>query len=488
MTENVDVVIVGAGLSGIGGAYYLQKMNPGKKYVILESRTRIGGTWDFFRYPGIRSDSDMQTMGYAFKPWLAPEAISPGQKIRDYVEETAKENGIDKHIRFSHKVIRASWSSQDQRWTLDVLRSSDSGDERIRIACQFLILCAGYYKYDEGYRPTFPGMERFKGTVVHPNQWPESLDYSGKRVVVIGSGATAVTLVPNLAKTASHVTMLQRSPTYIFSVPSKDPLANLLMRVLPSKFAYFLTRWKNIGLQAYYWRMAKKRPEKAKKMLENEVRKHLGESYNRADFTPRYNPWDQRLCLVPDADLFVAIKEKRASIATGEIDTFTEGGVKLKSGKELDADIVVTATGFNMQAFGGIELLLDEKPVDLAKTVVYKSAMFSDLPNLFAVFGYINASWTLKVDVLFNYVCRMINIFDKNGLGQATPRRPRGEDATAPFVDEFSSGYIARGLPFMPRQGARDPWRLHQNYMQDRKLLKFGKIEDDALDFKPKKG
>lgn len=488
-TEHLDVLIVGAGLSGIGGAYYLQKMCPTKTYAILETRSRIGGTWDLFRYPGIRSDSDMHTMGFAFKPWIGDEAISPGPAIRDYVEETAKDFGIDKHIRFNHKVLNASWSSQEKCWTLEVARLNESGEQQevVRFTCQFIFACSGYYKYDAGYTPDFVGREKFKGTIVHPNQWPESLDYANKRVVVIGSGATAVTLVPNLAKTASHVTMLQRSPTYIVSFPSQDFIANFLRRILPSRLAYFLTRWKNIGLMTLVYRKSRRSPEWTRAFIAKLQQKALGDAYAAKDFTPRYNPWEQRMCLIPNGDLYTALKERRASIETDEIETFTEHGLKLKSGKELEADIIVTATGFNMQLLGGIELTVDGKPVDLTKAVTYKGVLYSDIPNLFAIFGYINASWTLKVDVFFSYVCRLLNKMEKAGALQVTARRPEGDDATTPFVENFSSGYMQRGNQQSPRQGLSEPWRMQQNYLRDIRILKYGNIEDDALEFSPTK-
>src|SRR6266446_1905762 len=483
--EHFDVLIVGAGLSGIDAAHHLREKCPTKTFVILESRAAIGGTWDLFRYPGVRSDSDMLTMGYAFRPWKNPKAISDGHSIRQYISDAAREEGIDKHIRFHHKVVRAEWSSQDARWKVEASRHLPDGrEEAVTITCNFLFSCAGYYKYSAGYTPEFPGRERFKGTIVHPQAWPEDLDYSGKRVVVIGSGATAVTLIPAMAKTAAHVTMLQRSPTYIVSYPEQDKLAITLRRLLPSKLAYGIARWKNIGFMTYAYQFARRRPEVAKKAILKLASNELGADYDIAThFTPGYYPWEQRLCLVPDGDLFVAIRDGRASVATDQIETFTEKGIQLKSGKELEADIVVTATGLVLEILGGIEVRVDGKRVDFSETLSYKGVMFSDVPNLASVFGYINASWTLKADLICSYVARLIAYMDKKGYAQVTPRNREPAMPRAAFIEHFSSGYVQRSLAKLPKQGAKPPWRVKQNYFADMMSLKYAAIPTKALEF-----
>ncbi|QRO01848.1 NAD(P)/FAD-dependent oxidoreductase [Archangium violaceum] len=478
--EHFDVLIVGAGLSGIGAAYHLRTNCPTRTYAILEGREAIGGTWDLFRYPGIRSDSDMYTLGYSFRPWTAPKAIADGPSILRYVRETAREYGIDQHIRFRHHVKRASWSSAEARWTVEAERGPEK--ELVRFTCNFLLMCSGYYNYTEGYRPEFPGEARFQGTIVHPQFWPEDLDYQGKRVVVIGSGATAVTLVPEMAKKAAHVTMLQRSPTYVLSRPAEDPIANALRRVLPAKLAYGITRWKNVLLSMLFYILSRKRPARVKEYIIGLVREHLGPGYDVAThFTPSYNPWDQRVCLVPDADLFDAVKQGHASVVTDQIGTFTEKGLELRSGKELEADIVVTATGLKLQLLSDIEFSIDGERRDLAKTLCYKGMMFSDVPNLAYAFGYTNASWTLKVDLTSGYVCRLLNHMAKHGDTTCTPRHdPTVEEL--PFLD-FSSGYVQRAFDQMPKQGSKRPWRLYQNYALDLFTLRFGKVDDGTMEF-----
>src|ERR1700687_1456573 len=401
-SEHFDVLIVGAGLSGIGAGHHLQANCPGKSYAILEGRDCIGGTWDLFRYPGVRSDSDMFTLGYSFKPWTEPKAIADGPRILNYVRETAAENGIDRKIRFHHRGTRASWATPDARWTVEAERGpvGEGGLEIVRFTCNFLFMCSGYYRYEEGYTPEFSGTREFAGRIVHPQKWPEDIDYAGKRVVVIGSGATAVTLVPEMAKTAAHVTMLQRSPTYVVSRPAQDPFANKLRARLPSKLAYHLIRWRNVLWGMYFFQLSRRKPARVKELILGGVRMALRTRSDIAThFTPRYNPWDQRLCLVPDGDLFRAINEKRASVVTKEIDSFTEKGIRLKDSSELEADIIVTATGLNLQVLGGIEVSVDGRTVDFARTLNYKGMMYSDVPNLASSFGYTNASWTLKCDL-----------------------------------------------------------------------------------------
>jgi cation diffusion facilitator CzcD-associated flavoprotein CzcO len=482
--EYFDVLIMGAGLSGIDAAHHLQKFCPNKSYIILEQRERIGGTWDLFRYPGIRSDSDMLTMGYSFRPWTKPKAISPGDDIRDYIAATARDEGIDRNIRFGHRIQRAAWSSQEAKWTVDAVRQLPDGrDEPVTLTCNFLFSCAGYYRYSAGYSPEFPEAGRFKGRVVHPQAWPEDLDYAGKRVVIIGSGATAVTLLPAMAKTAGHVTMLQRSPTYIVSAPEQDAMANWLRGVLPAMWAYRLSRWKNVAFMIYIYQLAQRFPNFVKTGIVKKVREELGPDYDVAThFTPRYNPWEQRICLVPDADMFQAIKSGRASVVTDRIETFTEKGIQLKSGKELEADIVVTATGLVMQAFGGAELSVDGRSVDPGKTLAYKGVMMSGVPNLASVFGYINASWTLKADLICTYVCRLLNFMDRKGVRQVTPQK-RDETAAAPFVEKFTPGYMERALASWPKQGSKPPWRVYQNYIRDAISLKWSPVANDALEF-----
>ena len=478
MAEHVDVIVVGAGLSGIGQGYHLQTRCPDRSYVILEARASLGGTWDLFRYPGVRSDSDMHTLGFSFHPWTAARSIADGPSIRAYIEETAHRYGVDRHIRYDMRVTEAAWSSAEARWTVTVT----GPDGALTMTCNFLCMCSGYYNYAKGHAPVFAGAEDFGGRIVHPQSWPGDLDYAGKRVVVIGSGATAVTLVPELAKTASHVTMLQRSPTYIVARPGEDALANWLRRWLPATSAYGITRWKNVLLGMLFYRMARKRPERTKERLLTEARGHLGADYDIAThFTPRYNPWDQRVCLIPDADLFEALKAGRAEVVTDTIDRFTATGIRLSSGRDVAADVIVTATGLELKLLSGVTFTVDGAPVDLSNMLQYKGMMFSDMPNLAYTFGYTNASWTLKADLVAVYVCRLLNTLKKRGLRQATPHNADPAMATEPFVD-FSSGYIQRAADQLPRQGARKPWRLNQNYALDLMALKFGSV-DDAMVF-----
>jgi cation diffusion facilitator CzcD-associated flavoprotein CzcO len=481
--EHFDVLFVGAGLSGIGAAYHLQQGSPGRSYVILEGREAIGGTWDLFRYPGIRSDSDMYTLGYSFRPWEEAKAIADGPSILRYVNDTADRYGIRQHIRFRHQVKKAEWSSAEARWIVEAERAD--GGERVRFSCSWLHICSGYYNYSEVYDPEFAGRDSFRGRIVHPQFWPEDLDYSGKRVVVIGSGATAVTIVPEMAKVAAHVVMLQRSPTYMVSRPSEDSIANGLRKLLPSKVAYGITRWKNVLLQMFFFNLARKRPAKVKERLLEEVKKLLPEGYDvGTHFTPRYNPWDQRLCLVPDADMFEAISSGRASIVTGEIESFTEGGIRLKNGEALDADIVVTATGLKLQLASDIAFAVDGEARDLSKTLSYRGMMFSDMPNLSYSFGYTNASWTLKADLTGGYLCRLLNHLTKTGTEIALPVREPGIEEV-PFLD-FSSGYVQRARDVLPKQGSKKPWKLYQNYALDMFSLKFASVEDGVIRFLPR--
>lgn len=485
--EHFDVLIIGAGLSGIDAAHHLQKFCPQKSYVILEQRERIGGTWDLFRYPGIRSDSDMLTMGYSFRPWTHPKAISPGEDIREYITATARDEGIDRNIRFQHQIKRASWSSEDAKWTVEAVKQSSQGKDiqetAVTLTCNFLFCCAGYYRYSAGFLPEFPNSNRFKGRMFHPQAWPQDLDYAGKRVVVIGSGATAVTLVPAMAKTAAHVTMLQRSPTYVISAPEKDRIANFLRRIMPAMWAYRLSRWKNVSFMTYIYQLSQRFPNFVKRGIIKKASNQLGTDFDvEPHFTPRYRPWEQRMCLIPDADMFEAIKSGRASVVTDQIETFTERGIQLKSGKELEADIIITATGLAMQAFGGMELTVNKQRVDPGQVLAYKGVMMSGVPNFASVFGYINASWTLKADLICNYVCRLLNFMDRKGVRQVTPN-PVGESAVAPFVENFSSGYIQRALASWPKQGQKKPWRVYQNYFRDTITLKWTRVDDEGLEF-----
>jgi len=478
--EFFDVVIVGAGLSGVGAGYHLQTEAPDRSYVILEARDALGGTWDLFRYPGIRSDSDMYTLGYNFKPWREAKAIADGLSILNYVRETACENGIDRHIRYGQKVVAAAWSSADAAWAVEV--ETNDGQTR-RLGCNFLFLCGGYYDYAAGYTPEFAGRDRFQGTIVHPQRWPADLDYAGKRVVVIGSGATAVTLVPELARSAGGVTMLQRSPTYVVSRPAEDQFANWLRAHLPAKLAYQLVRWRNVLFGMYFFRLARKKPAAVKARIIQMVRDQLGPDYDvETHFTPRYNPWDQRLCLVPDADLFQAIKAGAASIVTDQIETFTETGIRLASGRELPAEVIVTATGLNLKVMNGIALSVDGRPVDPANVLSYKGMMYEGVPNLASAFGYTNASWTLKCDLTCEYVTRLLNRMRATGARQVTPVNADPTLGREPWLD-FTSGYVQRAIGMFPKQGSKAPWKLRQNYALDLLNLRYAKVDDGVLRF-----
>jgi cation diffusion facilitator CzcD-associated flavoprotein CzcO len=480
--DHVDVLIVGAGLSGIGAACHLQKECPGKTYAIVEARDSSGGTWDLFRYPGIRSDSDMFTLGYNFRPWDEAKAIADGPAILKYVRDTAADHGVEEHIRYGRRVVGASWSSPDARWTID-LELADGTREQL--TCSFLHLCTGYYRYDKGYTPEFEGTERFAGEIVHPQHWPEDLDYTGKKVVVIGSGATAVTLVPAMAKTAAGVTMLQRSPSYVVALPGEDPIARAVRRVLPRNAAYALLRWKNVLMTMAVFQLSRRRPRWVKAMVRRGVIKQLPEGYDvDTHFKPDYNPWDQRMCLVPDGDLFDAISDGTADVVTDRIKSFTERGLALESGAELEADVVVTATGLNLLAFGGVEFVVDGEPVALPDTIAYKGMMLEGVPNAAASIGYTNASWTLKCDLTCEYVCRLLNHMDEHGYAYCTPVNGDPSVGREPFID-FKSGYVLRAIEDFPKQGSRTPWRLHQNYVRDIVGLRFGSLADEAMEFTP---
>ena len=481
--EHFDVIVVGAGLSGIGAARRLQDTCPGKTFAILEGREAIGGTWDLFRYPGIRSDSDMYTMGYDSKPWLEPKAIADGPSILSYVQEAARERGIDKLIRFGHRMKAAAWSSDNARWTVECERSNG---ERASFSCNLLFVCSGYYNYAHGHQPAFAGSADFVGRIVHPQFWPQDLDYRGKRVVIVGSGATAMTLVPALAQQAAKVTMLQRSPTYVVSLPAKDPIATVLRAILPEQLAYTLIRAKNVWFQRYIYQQTRKQPEKMRKRLIDMVRKQLGPEFDvEKHFTPSYMPWDQRLCLVPDADLFKALRSGKAEVVTDEIERFTPAGIKLKSGQELAADIIVTATGLELEVLAGAQYSVDGKAVVFPETYSYKGMMFSDVPNLVYTIGYINASWTLRSELVGEYVCRLLNRMTELGAVRATPRlRAVDQDmAERPMIADFSPGYMRRALHLFPRQGDRDPWRNTQNYTLDKQSIREAPIEDGVLEF-----
>jgi len=480
-TEHFDVLIVGAGLSGVGAGCHISTRCPDKTFALLEARDAMGGTWDLFRYPGIRSDSDMFTLGYSFRPWKEAKAIADGPAILKYIHETAAEYGVEDKIRYGHRAIRAEWSSEDARWIVHVERSSGGGPTQL--TCNFLFPCTGYYRYDEPFSPEFEGAERFGGQVIHPQHWPEDLDYDGKRVVVIGSGATAVTLVPAMAERAGHVTMLQRSPSYIVNLPAEDPLARLALRVLPKEKAYAFLRWKNALLTQASFQLSRRAPKTMRALFLSGVKRSLPEGYALAPhFTPRYGPWTQRVCLVPDGDLFEALSSGGASIVTDEIETFTESGITLRSGAQLDADIVITATGLNLLALGGVEIAVDGEEIEIGNTVGYKGMMFSGVPNLAVALGYTNASWTLKCDLICEYFCRLINHMDAHGYDRCMPQRPDPSVEVEPFID-LTSGYVLRAIDQFPKQGARPPWRMYQNYPRDILMIRRGPIDDEGMEF-----
>ncbi|MEA2494157.1 MAG: monooxygenase, partial [Thermoleophilaceae bacterium] len=477
--EHVDVLIVGAGLSGVGAACHLKMNCPAKTFAILESRSAIGGTWDLFRYPGIRSDSDMFTLGYSFHPWKQAKSIADGPSIRNYIHETADEYDVKDGIRLNHRVVAAEWDSDAALWTATVERSDTN--ERFEMTAGFIYCCTGYYRYDEGFTPEFAGTERFQGTIIHPQHWPEDFDYGDKRVVVIGSGATAVTLVPAMADRAKHVTMLQRSPSYVVSLPGKDPIARVLRKVLPPRVVYPIVRWKNVLIAMAFFQLSRRRPRFIKGLIREGVKRRLPKGFDvDTHFRPRYNPWDQRVCLVPDDDLFEVLSDGSASIVTDRIQSFTESGLELESGEQIEADVVVTATGLNLQAVGGMDLTVDHRKVELSETVGYKGMMLSGVPNLALALGYTNASWTLKCDLCSAYVCRLISHMDAHGYDTAMPIEPDPSLPREPFID-FNSGYVVRSIHKFPKQGPRAPWRLYQNYPRDIFMLRRGEIEDEGI-------
>jgi monooxygenase len=515
MTEHVDVLIVGAGLSGIGAAHQLQRAFPRRTYAIIEARDAIGGTWDLFRYPGVRSDSDMQTLGYRWRPWTGAKAIADGPSILQYVRDTAAESGIDRHIRFGYRVTRASWSSADAQWTVEaspvasqpasngttgtdgtggdggavgdgavgVGDATASTSGTVSFTCNFLLVCTGYYRYDHGYQADLPGIENFGGRVVHPQQWPQDLDYAGKRVAVVGSGATAVTIVPAMAETAAHVTMVQRSPTYIISLPTEDPLDAKLRGLVGARRAYPVTRWKNVVVSTLIYQLSQHRPQMMRRWIRGMTVKQLPAGYDvDTHFKPVYGPWDQRLCLIPDGDLFRAIREQQASVVTGKIATFTEHGIQMESGAEVEADIVVTATGLQLLALGGLQLTVDGRDIQLPETMAYKGTMLSGVPNFALTIGYTNASWTLKADLVSDYVCRLLRYMDRHGYDVCVPVNDDPDVAERPLLD-FAAGYILRSMHEFPKSGSRAPWRLGMSYLNDAVTLRHGRIDDGVMRF-----
>lgn len=485
--ESVDVLIIGAGLSGIGAARHLQQQCPDHTFLILEGRGSIGGTWDLFRYPGVRSDSDMYTLGYRFRPWENPKAIADGPSIKAYIEDTARTYGIDQAIRFHHRVVQAEWSSDDAQWTVTVQVGAEQVPAQFR--CRFLYTCTGYYDYAAGYTPDWPNRAAYQGRVVHPQYWPDDLRYADKRVLVIGSGATAVTLVPAMTEgphAAAHVTMLQRSPSYVATLPSEDRIANRLRRWLPSRVAYALTRGKNIARSLFYYQIARRRPVVFKQSLRAQARAALGPEFPvDVHFAPHYAPWDERLCIIPDGDLFRALRSGKAEIVTDTIDAFTATGVRLHSGAMIDADLIVTATGLSVRILAGIELIVDGVPVDLASTMAYKGMMYSGIPNLASAFGYTNASWTLKCDLVADHFCRILRHMRRHGYVECRPIRDPSVKPRPVF--DLTSGYVQRALSMLPSQGDRAPWRLYQNYVRDLWMLRFGRVAETALRFRPRR-
>lgn len=480
MTKHFDVLVIGAGLSGIGAGYHLQTRCPGLSYAILESRNDLGGTWDLFRYPGIRSDSDMHTLGFPFRPWTEKKVVADGRAILRYLHDTAREHGIDRLIRFGHEVTRAAWSHTESLWRVEAVRTDTR--EAVQFTCRFLFACCGYYDYEQGYTPDFPGASRFEGRVIHPQHWPDDLEYAGSKVIVIGSGATAVTLVPEMARKAAHVTMLQRTPSYVVSLPSTDPIADGLRRTFSDSTAHAVARWKNVLWGQAFYTLSRRAPRFVRWLIRHGVRSALGESYDvETHFDPPYDPWDQRLCIAPDGDFFEAIRSGRATVVTDRIESFVARGIRLHSGREIEADLIVTATGLRVRFLGGIEITVDGRPVRPEERLSYRAMMLSDVPNLALCFGYTNASWTLRADLTATYVCRLLNHMDQHGYTRCVPRRTDPTVGEEPFVG-LTSGYIQRALALMPKQGSKAPWKVHQNYVLDRLAFGFSRIDDGVME------
>ncbi len=476
-----DVIIIGAGLSGIAAAYHLQDKCPNMSYAVLEGRASMGGTWDLFKYPGIRSDSDMYTLGFSFNPWKDPKAIADGSDILQYIKDTARKFGIDEKIKFNHKVEKASWSTEDKHWSLNIVHSDDIEDSVIK--CRFLFMCSGYYDYENGHSPPFAKRDAFQGEIIHPQKWDSGLDYNNKKVVIIGSGATAVTLVPEMAKKAEKVTMIQRSPTYIMNLPSEDMIANTLRKILPNQMAHQISRWKNILIGLSFYKISKRYPNKVKGFLQRKIERTLGTNYDSKHFDPKYNPWDQRLCLVPDNDLFDAINDGKVDIVTDTIKQFTKEGILLDSEREIAADIIVTATGLKIQLLGGMQVFVDNKPIDLGKLHLYRGVMFEEIPNFAIALGYTNASWTLKCDLNCYFVTKVLNYMMKNEYSSCVPKFDSDQIKTESMLD-FTPNYIKRASKLMPKQGSKTPWKVHQNYVRDIFLLRYSSVEDGCLEFK----
>ncbi|BEH16452.1 MULTISPECIES: flavin-containing monooxygenase [Marinobacter] len=479
--QHYDVLIIGAGVSGIGMACHLKRECPGKRFAVLERRQSLGGTWDLFRYPGIRSDSDMFTFGYNFRPWTGGKVLADGASIKQYVADTARENDVERNIRYGVAVKTADWSSEEKCWNLTAV--NEKTGEAETYTASFLVGCTGYYNYDQGYKPDFPGEQDFKGQVVHPQHWPENLDYTGKKVVVIGSGATAITLVPTMAEKAAHVTMLQRSPTYLMPLPSTDKVTLALQKVLPEKAAYRLTRARNISISRLLYERSRKSPKAMRRLFLSVIKRQLKGKADMRHFTPNYNPWDQRLCVVKDGDLFDAIKAGTASIKTDHIERFTDTGIRLKSGEELEADIIIPATGLDIQMLGGIQPTVDGQGVVLKEKVIYKNVMVEGMPNAAMIFGYTNISWTLKADIASEYLCRLINHMDRKGYQVVVPRDTENSLGNDTILGSLDAGYIKRAEDRLPRQGTHGPWKASQNYLKDVKILRFEPIEDGYLEF-----
>jgi len=476
--ESVDVVIIGAGLSGIGSAAHLTRELPATSYVVLEARDVSGGTWDLFRYPGVRSDSDMYTMGYHFRPWRHEEALGSGERILEYIRDTAREYDVERHIRYSHRVVRACWDSDRSLWAVE----AEHDGRTVTFTTRVLWSCRGYYDHERGHEPEFPGAEDFGGRIVHPQHWPADLDYAGKDVVVIGSGATAVTLVPAMAGRAAHVTMLQRSPSYVLSLPQRDPFVIRARRWLPARLAHRVVRWKSIVVQSVFYRLSRRRPETVKRLVRRQNLALLPEGYDvDTHFTPRYQPWDQRMCFVPDADLFKAVRRGDAAVVTSTIERFDADGIVLSGGRHLHADVIVTATGLTLSPFGGIELVVDGEKVDPSASMTYRALMLGGVPNFVFTVGYTNASWTLKVDLVAQFACRLLDHMTRRGYRRVVPR-PDPTVGEVPLMD-FTSGYVLRALDQLPHQGDRDPWRLRQSYLRDRRTIRRAPLEDGVLEF-----